>query len=467
MSLPKPQVALILLRAEWFDAVVALPELVQAVQQDAEQIRHSVSERLEVSHTWVVNSLSSLQAAEAGIRLAQVDLFVLVFQVWSEDFYLRPLLEAVAGRPLAAWCFLPWRRLPQKVPFVQVLRGSGPVGALESLGTLRNLGVSFSYTFGAADDPRALSDLEIAARAAQVRHQLRSARIGLLPARNEQMQSTFVDEFRLHHQLGPTVEYLSVGELVRTAENLPLTEVEAFLHHLRQSYPINGVSPAALEQGARASLGLAHLALDRRLDVLSFNDIAVETHDAFGLRPALYPPLLDEAGILIGLEGDLGAATAMFILNRLSGSACLFAEFWFWDEVENIIVGGHAGPENPAAAAPGQAWISYDYEFAQTDRTEGAHLQFVARPGRVTLFQLRGTSDGWQAILATGEALDPPPRLEGYPHAVIRLDAALERFMRQVSNVGSTQHWIVAYGDVLAEVQAFCKLAGIPLEVIE
>ena len=176
MSQPKPQVALILLRAEWFDAVVALPELVQAVQQDAEQIERCVSERLVVSHTWVVNSLSSLQAAEAGIRLAQVDLFVLVFQVWSEDFYLRPLLEAVAGRPLAAWCFLPWRRLPQKVPFVQVLRGSGPVGALESLGTLRNLGVSFSYTFGAADDPRALGDLEIAARAAQVRRKLRSAR---------------------------------------------------------------------------------------------------------------------------------------------------------------------------------------------------------------------------------------------------------------------------------------------------
>jgi L-fucose isomerase-like protein len=170
--------------------------------------------------------------------------------------------------------------------------------------------------------------------------------------------------------------------------------------------------------------------------------------------------------VLVGLEGDLGAATALFILHQLSGSACLFTEFWFWDEVENILVGGHAGPQNPELAAPGQAWISQDYEYAQSDACEGAHIQFVARPGRVTFLQLRCTPGGWQAIAARGEALDSPPRLEGYPHAVVRLDAPVDRFVRQVARVGSTQHWIMAYGDVLAGVQAFFELVDIPLQVI-
>jgi len=463
----KPSVALVLLRAEWFDSVVALPELVEAVQQDAQEIERRLGERLDIRHCWVVNSSPALQAAEAGIRAAQVDLFVLVFQVWSEDFYLRPLVDAIAGRPLAAWCYLPWRHLPEKVSFVQVLRGSGPVGAFESLGTLHNLDVRFAFTQGAADDPRPLAELEIAARAGRVWRLLRGARIGLLPARNEQMQSTFVDEFRLRHELGPTVEYLSVGDLVRTCASLPPGEVDEFICHLRESYPLQGVTEATLAEAARASLGLARLAADRHLDVLSLNDIAPETHAALGLRPALYPPLFDQAGILVGLEGDLGAATALFILNRLAGSACLFTEFWFWDEGENIIVGGHAGPQNPALASPGQAWISQDYEYAQSDRTEGAHLQFVAQPGRVTLLQLRGTPVGWQAIVATGEARHSPPRLEGYPHAVVHLDAPIDRFVRQAARVGSTQHWIMAYGEVLAEVIAFCELAGIPLEVIQ
>ena len=462
----RPTVALILLRAEWFDSIVALPELAEAVQLDAYEIEHQLSERLEIRHTWVVNSLQALHAAVAGIRSAEVDLFVLVFQVWAEDFYLHPLIDAIAGRPLAVWCYQPWRTLPEKVPFVQVLRGSGPVGSFEGLGTLRNLGVRFIFTQGAADDPRPLAELEAAARAANVLRSLQSMRIGLLPYRNEQMQSTFVDEFRLRHELGPAVEYLSVGDLVNACSSLAESEVDEFTRHLQETYRINGVSDATLVEAARASLGMARLAAERQLDVLSFNDIAQETHTELGLRPALYPPLFDQAGVLVGLEGDLGAATALFILNRLSGSPCFFVEIWFWDEGENIVVGGHAGPQNPAVAAPGIAWISPDYEFAQTDRTEGAHLQFVARPGQVTLLQLRGTPGGWQAIVSTGEALDSPPRLEGYPHAVVRLDAPVDRFVRQVAAVGSTQHWVMAYGDVLREVAVLCEVIGTPLEVI-
>lgn len=467
---PRPSVGLILLRAEWFDSVVALPELVEAVAQDAAEIKRQLGARLEVKHTWVVNSLSALEAAAAGARSAEVDLFILVFQVWSEDFYLRPLLEAIAGRPLATWCFLPWRSLPPYISFAQVLRGSGAVGAFECLGTLRNLGARFTFTYGAADDPRLLNELESMAKVAQTLRLLREARFGLLPYRNEQMQSTFVDEFRLRHELGPSVEYLSVGDLQRACESLSPQEVEAYLQRLRENYPIQGVSHEALTLGARASLGLAKLAAERRLDVLSFNDIAAETHAVLGLRPALYPPLFDEAGVLVGLEGDLGAATALFILHRLTGSACLFSEFWFWDEAENILVGGHAGPQNPGVAAPGKAWISPDYEYAQSDPSEGAHIQFVARPGRVALLQLRCTPTGWQAILATGEALDSPPRLEGYPHAVIRLDAPVGDFLRRAAKVGATQHWIMAYAantaEVLVQVSALCELLGVPLEVI-
>lgn len=471
MSAPKPSVGLILLRAEWFDSVVALPELVEEVTRDAHHIRQALSARLDLKHLWVVNSTAALQTAAAELRLAEADLFVLVFQVWSEDFYLRPLLDALAGRPLAAWCFQPWRTPPKYASFVQVLRGSGMVGAFECLGTLRNLGARFTFAYGAADDPRLLSELENAAHAGRLWRLLRSARLGLLPARNEQMQSTFVDEFRLLHELGPSVEYLSVGDLERACARLAPEEVEAFTEHLREGYAIQGVDEEALRLGARASLGLASLAAERRLDVLSFNDIAEETHTALGLRPALYPPLFDEAGVLVGLEGDLGAATALFILNRLTGSPCLFVEFWFWDEAENILVGGHAGPQNPAVAEPGKAWISPDYEYAQSDASAGAHVQFVARPGRALLLQLRGTPGGWQAIAATGEALDVPPRLEGYPHAVVRLEAPVGEFLRRVAQSGSTQHWIMAYTDdseaALARAAALCELLGVPLEVVK
>jgi len=466
VHLPKPRVGLILLRAEWFDKVVALPALAEEMAADLQVISSTLSHSFDLVGPWVVSTTGSLAQTERALRAADVDLVVFAFQVWAEDYTLVPLLQALGDRPVAVWCFLPWKRPPRPATFTDVLRGSGPIGTLEGMGVMRSLGVDFTFTLGAPDDPRVVADLTRAARVAQVRRALRSAHFGVLPYRNDQMQTTFVDEFRLRVELGPTVEYLSVDELRRTADDLSEAEVRAYLTDLQQEFPVREVSDDTLTTAARASLGLARLAADCHLDVLSLNDITPELHDVLGLRPCLYPPLFDQAGVLVSLEGDLGAATAMFVLNRLTGLPVLFTEIWFWDENDNLIVGGHAGPQNPALARQGCAWISHDFEFAQSDRTEGAHLQFVASPGRVTLFQLRGTPTGWQAIVAAGEAVDTEPWVEGYPHAVVCLDVPVSDFFRRVANVGSTQHWALVHGDVLAEVAAVCSGLGIYLQVI-
>ena len=386
--------------------------------------------------------------------------------MWAEDFYLLPLARSIGSRPALLWAYQPWRRLPEYLPFLQVLRGSGPVGSLEGMGTLKNLEFPYLFTYGSPEDPRVQAEILQAGRAAWLQRALRSARIGLLPYRNEQMQSTFVDEFRLLRDLGLSIQHLSIGDLVRTSESLLDIEVEDFTNALLRDFPLHGVTRETLAQAARVSLALAYLAAENGLDVLSYNDIAPETHQVFGMRPCLYPPLYDQAGVLVTLEGDLGAASAALIMNRLTGSPIFFTEFWFWDEDENILVGGHGGPQNPAVASGDGTWISQDYEFAQTDRTEGAHLQFVARPGRVSLLQLRCKPGGWQAILATGQALESAPRLEGYPHAIIRLDAPVGQFLRQAASVGTTQHWIMVYGEPVEELRIFCQLANIDLEVI-
>ncbi len=170
--------------------------------------------------------------------------------------------------------------------------------------------------------------------------------------------------------------------------------------------------------------------------------------------------------ILAGLEGDLGAAVALLVQHVFSPGPLFFLEFWYWDELENTLVGGHAGLQDPAIAFPGAAWIGPDLEYAQSDPYPGAHLQFVARPGPVTLFQVRGTPSGWQAIVTAGDAIETEPWLDGYPHAVIRLNVPVDKFLSQVARVGSTQHWILAYGDSTPEIRGLCALLKIPLAEI-
>ncbi len=460
----KPTVGLILLRAEWFDQVVALPGLQEGMRLDAEEIHLCLQEELEVSETWVVNSLTSLEQVAKQIAVADVDLFVLAFQVWAEDFYLLPLMNAIGGRPLAVWCYLPWQRPPRPLPFDGVLRGSGPVGTLEGLGTLRNLGVHYLFTWGPPTDGRVRRELLAYAEAGRAWRQLRRARIGLLPTRSEQMQSTWVDEFRLRAEIGPTVIPLSVTQLKETAEALPQEQVDGFLAELRAGFRIDGVDDETLAWAARCSLGMANLAVQADVNLISLHDTSSELHTQLGLRPCLYPRLYEEAGIATGLEGDLGAAVALLIQRSFSGGPLFFAEIWYWDEPENTIVCGHAGPQDPRAAVPGTAWITPDYEYAQTDACIGAHIQFVARPGLVTLLQVRCTPHGWQAIAARGDAVESEPRLVGYPHAAIRLEAPIRKFLHQAARVGTTQHWAMTYGDKTEEIRALCFLLKIPLE---
>lgn len=461
----QPKVGLILIRAQWFDEVVALPELTVGIERDTAVLVDSFPKELELIRYWVVNSQESLYKCINALGSVDLDLLLLTFQVWAEDFFLQPLVGALNGRPLAVWCYQPGAHPPQPASFCDVLRYSGPVGTLEGLGTLHNLDVPFSFLVGSPGSPSLNAELVNTARAASFFQALKSKKIGLLPSHNEQMQSTYVDEFRLRADLGPAVETLSVGDLQSAAVSISPQEAAEFVSTLQERYSIRDVRAETLAQAARASLALGRLLQERSLDVLSLNDISAELHQVMGLRPCFYPLAADGGHTgLYGLEGDLGAATAMLALQHLSGGPLFFVEIWFWDEVQNQIVGGHAGVQNPETGRPGEVYISKDYEYCQSDSTEGAHYQFACKPGRVTLLQLRYTAKGfWQAISLGGEVIDAPPRLEGYPHAVIRPDVSVLEFFRQIAQVGTTQHWIMAYGDVREIIKIWCKMENIHL----
>ncbi len=144
----------------------------------------------------------------------------------------------------------------------------------------------------------------------------------------------------------------------------------------------------------------------------------------------------------------------------------MLVEVWFWDESRNQVICGHNGMQNPLLAEDNAAWISRDYENQNPELLEGAQFQFVARSGRVTLFQLRSTPKSWQAVALSGMCLESRPWVKGYPHALLRLDTTIEHFLNRLASVGASQHWILAYGNVIEELESLCQMANIPLEVL-
>jgi hypothetical protein len=463
--LQNPRIGLILMRDDWKNCREA-QAVRNDIQADTQVMMKRLKQHYDLQGPWVVDSQASLAACAAEIRSTEPDMIVLAYQTWSDGANLVSLLPELGGCPLVLWCYLPWRRFPRPATQAEMLRGSGPVGTFGALGILRNRDTPFLFTFGAPDDPRLITDLRVAGRAAQVRRMLQFTRFGLLPGQSDSAQGTYVDMNRLKEQLGPAIQSLTVDDLLREVNALDAARVDAYVSHLRERFQIENVSDDTLILAARAALGLLDLAESHGLDVMAVHTADTELGKAVGLRPALYPDLLDPSEVLFQPEGDLGAAVANYVLHHLTGSPTMMLEFWFWDEAKNQVVGGHGGMLNPALAAPGQAWISSDPTFCRPDESEGAQLQLLARPGRVTLFQLRFSRQGWQAVALSGVCLEGQPWVEAIPHAILRLDSPIAHFLNRLAAVGATQHWIMAYGSVLHELEAFCQMENIPLEVL-
>lgn len=469
---PKPRVGLVLVRKDWA-ACIQGQDVVEAIRGDAEELTARLAEDFQLIGPWVVDSAEGLQLCQRGLRETEIDLVLLTYQTSVEENMLVPILQALGTRPLVLWCYVPWRRLPRPTSFGDLQRASGPIGAFDALGTLHNLNVPFLFTYGSPEENRLIEDLKVAGRAAQIRSALRSARIGLLPDRSKHDPSTFVDSERLLADLGPQVVPLPVEAVKQAVELVSAAQTDAFLQRLRALYPVRGIGDAALFRSARLALGLEETARDRRLDVLAVNDQSPELRRTLGIRPALYPDLENARSTLYQPKSDIGAATAHFILAHLTHRPTFFFSLWAWDEAKNQMIGGQSGLQNPAMGDARRVWVGRDYEMSHRDLEgpgmeghENATIHWVAAQGRVTLFQLRSASKGWQAVAASSMILESQMLVEGMPHALLRLDAPVAHFLQRAAQIGVTPHWVLSYGSVLSEIEAFCQMVKIPLQIL-
>ena len=139
---------------------------------------------------------------------------------------------------------------------------------------------------------------------------------------------------------------------------------------------------------------------------------------------------------------------------------------WFWDQARNLVVGGHGGMQNPSEVAAGPMMICGDYECVRNDPDGGAQIEFIAKPGRVTLLQLCDSPDGMKAMTVTGMCLESDPWIEGIPHAIVRLDCTIGKFLARLSEEGGNAYWVMAYGSHADELAALFELLAIPFEIL-
>jgi L-arabinose isomerase len=378
--------------------------------------------------------------------------------MWCEDQILRAALDVLPPLPVVVWVFLPSPRLGTFLEFERMLRFSGPVGALQASGMLKRELREYRTVVGHSADESVYANIETHARAMMARRRLRGARIGVLPFRCDQMSSTWIDEFGLRTRYGVELRYLEVTTLRTIAEEVSTAEVRAFVDEMQAARQSIEVDERNLVAGVRAAVALERLCERETLAALAINDVADELHRGLGMRPCLWNPRLSEADIVVSMEGEVAAGTAMLALRIATGEPPFYSEPLGSDLAANCLLLGHAGYHDALVGDESfPVRVIADEEYRRADPYTGAVTYFCCRPGPVTIVNSSWTGERLQWLVAEGESLPGGPRVAGNCHLLCRLDIPLGRFYSAAMEAGATQHWVVVPGHRSLDVAELCR----------
>lgn len=466
----KPKIGLLLLSAEWLNRIGSgkgfYRDLPGRVAKDGEVVVRALSRGLEIVNPGIIDAPEKAIEAAAAFRKEKVDLVLVCYLTWGEDYLFLDVIKKLPQVPVLLWCYVPYSRLLQRFDMAELFPLSGPVAAVQASGPLKRLNRDFGFVFGSVENKDAINRIFDYSRAARVASELKTARIGLLPSFCNQMSGTHIDKPRLKKEIGPEVVTISVAEYVNLVAKVSDKRVKDFVRGLKKRYRIDRVSDAALLKAGRASLGLADLVDNYSLDALALQDLDEKLHRTIGLRPCLaVPSLFDKA--VVSMEGDTGAALAMLVLKRLTGKPVMYTEIFTFDEKKNTVLAGHAGIMDPCLAkSQKEVRIVPDYEYFEVER-ETAAMFFRAKGGWVTLLSIFEGTERFKMVISIGNAIGGKKILEGSPHIYVKLKTPLPEFFTAVVRTGMTQHWAVVHEDVVGKLRFLAEILKMDCLVIE
>lgn len=463
------KIGLLLLAGQWLETIGAnkgfYSSLPQILKSDALKIKKLLPEDTEVIDPGIVNSREKAAKAAALFKEKGADAILISYLAWGEDWLFLEAIKNLPETPVLLWSCVPSSELPKSFDMVQLFRYSGPVGAMQASGPLKRMGRKFCVISGSTENKETADEIKKFVRAAEVTSKLKNLTVGLLPSVCDSMSGTHIEEKTLKKQLGISVKHISLEEYCKSSESIFAGEVKKCADFLKRQYKVE-VSDKALLKGARASLGLLRILDKYNLRALAFNDLDEKLHIKCGLRPCLAIPGIFEKTV-ISMEGDVGAAAAMYILRELTGKSPMYTEIFTYDEKENAFLAGHAGILDAPALVQSAKYIRIvkDYEYMEVEKDTAA-MQFTAKSGTVTMLNIFFTGKEFQMFVLRGKSVRSGKNFDISPSIYIKPEINVNEFMKKVMSFGTTQHWAVVHQDAVKELKSL-EDAGLNMTNIE
>lgn len=398
--------------------------------------------------------LLSIDKLDAFLDGVNPDLIVLQNITFANSAYASEVLRKF-DCPILLWT------LREPVIDGGRLRLNSLTGAYSAANTIMQFrDEPLQYVFGAPQEEAVKNEINAVVRAAKIKKMLKSLNIvsvghtpqgfGFGRALDTEMLKTF----------GSNLISIEARELIDIAKAYTDEEIEEYLQDAQnRTVGLECTPENNRKDFARLYKAYAEYVKNNNIGALS-SRCWPDFFTAFGTPVCAVLAMLNDLGVSASCEADTYGALSMYICQQLTNKPTFFGDPVSLDENENTITFWHCG-----TAACSLAREDTGAQIGvHCNRKIGPTLEFGCKAEKnVTVFRIGKDKDGkFRAFICKGEALDKPKQFNG-TSVVVKTENDAKAIVKSSVKAGFEPHFVVAYGDVKAELVALCEMLNIEI----
>ncbi len=391
-------------------------------------------------------------AAIDALRARNIDALVIISGTFALGGLAMQFAQAFAHIPLLLWA---WHE-PQEQ--TGKLRLNSLVGANVNASNLYKLGHRPMTLYSSLDDPRTVETISKFARVAGIVRDLKNLRIAFIGGHAPGFDDLAVDKLNLRRVTG--VEVVDVGLQILVAKAKAVAHDRAHAESVNLLRQFDDVAEISARQGdlfAALVIALTDFAHENKFDAMTlkcWGDLV----EAYGIAGCGVVSILNDRGIYTGCEGDIMGTITTLIARRMTGVHPFLTDFVAVDRDTNTGLMWHGGCAPVGLADPQQK----KHLFSHFAGGKGVTAGFGLKPGRVTLLRLGDDGRNLRMLATTATAIETEMEVRGTLSRV-KFDNDGMEFLHEILNNGWEHHLVMAYGEIVPELEMLARAMKIPM----
>ena len=396
--------------------------------------------------------LLSIPDLKAFLSQIKPDLIILQNITFANSAYCSEVVSAFPETPLLLWT------LKEPVIDGKRLRLNSLTGAYSAANIMKSLGKSnFGYVFGSPESYEVRFSLVSHGKAVRTLSELSSCNVAAIGTTPEGFGFGRAEATDVRRVFKSHLMSIELKEILDKAKSYDLDECADYLKDFKCTCcGYEDIPQANMEGYARLMKAYCDFCTQNNVKVIGsrcWPDLFTD----FGTPNCAVLSMLNDKGISSACEGDMYGAISMFIASRLSGGSVFFGDPVSMDEDENTLTYWHCGMCAPSLASKPTIGV-------HPNRKIGPVRDFGCKgSSAATIFRIgRDAKGDFRAFVAGGQTLDKPKQFMG-TSVVVRTDFSARDLVYDSVTDGWEPHYVVAYGDIIQDIEVLCRILGIPV----